>query len=208
MRTVLGHLYRNKESRAHWIDTTGDFSVDRALKVLESVASCRHPDDLPSQQRTHVFDRLTVSRCFDVRTASQAITAMAANREGARFLVVDSMTSLFAEHLTDKSAQGYASMVAFVRRLSALAKSAEAPMTVLVRFLRLRFVSVTLTLPLGSSRIVPSPLRPTILSRRSQPRLQSRVSGSLRSSARRRSGSRRVVMYSGRQPTLNLRLAS
>lgn len=150
MRSVIGHLHRDKQARAHWIDTTGDFAVDRALQVLEVISGSRKPEDLSSQQRAQVFDRLTVSRCFDVRSASETIAAIAASAPLPRFIVVDSMVSLFGDLLNEKSAQGQdplrnrcaeadrllypgaASMVAFVRRLSALAKSSTTPLTILV----------------------------------------------------------------------------
>lgn len=101
----------NKDSRACWIDTNGDFSIDRALRVLEGVhggggGGDSGRDALSSQRRTQVFDRLTVSRCFDVHSASETLNAIASNEALPRLVVIDSVTPLFREHLDGKSAQG------------------------------------------------------------------------------------------------------
>ena len=36
LHVVLRHLAHCDQSRISWIDTTGDFSVDRAIQLLES----------------------------------------------------------------------------------------------------------------------------------------------------------------------------
>ncbi|TDL25573.1 P-loop containing nucleoside triphosphate hydrolase protein [Rickenella mellea] len=127
-------LAHDSNTVVHWIDTSGDFSAERAAnqaRIFQQerklVASPGSPVALPSSLRA-VLDRLQVSLAFDVEAAhdileSLRLTLNSEERPHARVLVIDAITPLLGPHLNAVSAQGHAIMTTFMRHLRAFAQT-------------------------------------------------------------------------------------
>ncbi|KAF7975714.1 hypothetical protein HWV62_8673 [Athelia sp. TMB] len=67
MHVVLRHLVNNASSAALWIDTTGDFSADRASQLVHLHAG---------QAQSTAMHRLQVSLVFDIEAAHDILDAL------------------------------------------------------------------------------------------------------------------------------------
>ena len=74
---MLRHLCLNPNSFALWLDTTGTFSADRALRVLGSLQASLPLEDIPLG--LPALDRLIVAKAFDLQTVIQAIQSIKAS---------------------------------------------------------------------------------------------------------------------------------
>ncbi|KAK7449638.1 hypothetical protein VKT23_013113 [Stygiomarasmius scandens] len=145
LNIVLRNLFFGS-SEILWIDSTGDFSADRALEVLHTISEEPHPSkpsmDLDSDSDSNPFEpsppsienaledaltRLRVSVAFDIQTAYEIFDSLGLSTNSAtmftpiRCIVIDPITPLLSPHLSAASAQGHALMTAFMRHLKALA---------------------------------------------------------------------------------------
>ncbi|GAA5847991.1 hypothetical protein JCM3766R1_005933 [Sporobolomyces carnicolor] len=159
-RTVLSlyasllYLLVNPARRAAYLDSKGNFDPFRCLAILKKVLIPRLRD------RGHVFsavkkgeedgtgeagtddevamdvlDRISISRVTKSGQALDKIAEDQANETATKLgiVVIDQIDDLLGgEALTKKSAQGHANLIAFMRRLSSLAKSTTSPLTVLL----------------------------------------------------------------------------
>ncbi|KAL4062143.1 P-loop containing nucleoside triphosphate hydrolase protein [Scleroderma citrinum] len=104
-----------------WMDTCGDFSLERTLRVAS---------ELNIEEATStVLERLQVSLVLNIETAQNLVSELCsstASELGApriRCIVIDSITPLLAPSLTAFSAQGHATMSTFMRELRDLART-------------------------------------------------------------------------------------
>ncbi|KAJ3741718.1 P-loop containing nucleoside triphosphate hydrolase protein [Lentinula detonsa] len=122
LNCVLMSLLRNREIEGLWIDTTGDFVVERAVQILEY-----HQQSLDDMEI--LLQRLHISIATDMESVQQIIRALdfqlALVRTSSiqmKYIVIDSVTSLFGPYLSAVSSQGHAIMAAFMRYLRDFAK--------------------------------------------------------------------------------------
>ncbi|KAJ3768711.1 P-loop containing nucleoside triphosphate hydrolase protein [Lentinula raphanica] len=118
---VLTSLLRTPEMAVLWIDTTGDFAIDRAVRILE-----HHQQTLDDMEV--MLQRLHISTAIDLESVQQIIRALGlqlaqASEPRIKCVVIDSVTSLLGPYLSAVSSQGHAIMAAFMRYLHDLAKS-------------------------------------------------------------------------------------
>ncbi|GJF00066.1 P-loop containing nucleoside triphosphate hydrolase protein [Phanerochaete sordida] len=123
LQVVMRHLSLNPSSGAMWIDTTGDFSVDRVMPVLKILDS--HPGAETAAERLQIslaFDIGSIQEILD-NFASELETATAGQASRTRLLVIDNMTPIFRPLLSVVSSQGHAMMTSFMRQLRTLART-------------------------------------------------------------------------------------
>ncbi|BGP45637.1 hypothetical protein JCM10450v2_001467 [Rhodotorula kratochvilovae] len=145
---VLLHLLLHGDKRAAWLDTTGAFDAFRCLAVLRDVliprlyalgGSFAGEDGTvpkPEELAIAVLDRLAVSRVGrsgDALDILAAETRATAKSDTLDMVVIDTLDPLVGgEALASGSAQGHANLIAFMRRLSTLARSTSLPLTIFV----------------------------------------------------------------------------
>lgn len=117
LRIALCHLASDPSPRVSWIDTTGDFSVQRAGSVLELY---REEIGYPT-----ALERLQVSLAFDIDSANVILDSIASQAEVplTHYLIIDTITHLLGPSLSYVSAQGHAAMVTLMRQLRFMARS-------------------------------------------------------------------------------------
>ncbi|KAJ3795877.1 P-loop containing nucleoside triphosphate hydrolase protein [Lentinula aff. detonsa] len=121
LNCVLMSLLRNREIEGLWIDTTGDFAIERAVTILE-----HHQQSLDDMEI--LLQRLHISIATDMESVQQIIRALhfqlalQASSIQMKYIVIDSVTSLFGPYLSAVSSQGHAIMAAFMRYLRDFAK--------------------------------------------------------------------------------------
>ncbi|KAJ3733885.1 P-loop containing nucleoside triphosphate hydrolase protein [Lentinula guzmanii] len=121
LNCVLMSLLRNREIEGLWIDTTGDFAIERAVQILEY-----HQQSLDNMEI--LLQRLHISLATDMESVQQIIRALdfqlalQASSIQMKYIVIDSVTSLFGPYLSAVSSQGHAIMAAFMRYLRDFAK--------------------------------------------------------------------------------------
>jgi len=119
LHVVLRHLAYHDQSCISWIDTTGDFSIDRAIQLLDSYAT---------QAASTALERLQVSLAFDVHAVQEVLDELGyslnsdASAPKVDCIVVDAITPLLGPLLSGISAQGHAIMDGLMRELRALAQ--------------------------------------------------------------------------------------
>ncbi|KAI5892443.1 P-loop containing nucleoside triphosphate hydrolase protein [Schizophyllum commune H4-8] len=123
LNTVIHHLVRYDTCHACWVDTTGDFTVEKALQVLGAAT-----DDPYST----ALDRFEVSLAFDVSTMFDVLQTlrMSSSYRQVRFLVVDTIWALLSPLFSNFSAQGHAIMTDLMHQLRQCAQ--DLNLTVLV----------------------------------------------------------------------------
>ncbi|KAF5379927.1 hypothetical protein D9757_007214 [Collybiopsis confluens] len=112
LNCVLNFLVKNQEIAALWIDTTGDFAVDRAVQILQDLRQT--PEQLEA-----TLQRLHVSAATDIESSQALLRALDAQL--AHCIVIDSITPLIGPYLSAVSSQGHAIMTALMRYLRHLA---------------------------------------------------------------------------------------
>ncbi|KAJ3981293.1 hypothetical protein F5890DRAFT_1556918 [Lentinula detonsa] len=137
LNCVLMSLLRNREIEGLWIDTTGDFVVERAVQILEyhqqveAIFSSvkRWSNCVQSLDDMEILlQRLHISIATDMESVQQIIRALdfqlalQASSIQMKYIVIDSVTSLFGPYLSAVSSQGHAIMAAFMRYLRDFAK--------------------------------------------------------------------------------------
>ncbi|TRM65004.1 P-loop containing nucleoside triphosphate hydrolase protein [Schizophyllum amplum] len=121
LNTVLRQLTQDDTCHAWWVDTTGDFTAEKALRVLEATTN----DPL-----TTALERFEVALAFDVNTMFDVLAAIRMTFRQTRFIVVDSIWALFNPLFSKFSAQGHAVMTDLMRQLRQCAE--DLHLTVLV----------------------------------------------------------------------------
>ncbi len=81
MNIVLNHLTSYGDSTAMWLDTTGDFSVEEAVEILNTKQVSNPISSviriLIVEQMSHgILERLQVSLVFDLNAAQAVIDAL------------------------------------------------------------------------------------------------------------------------------------
>ncbi|KII84438.1 hypothetical protein PLICRDRAFT_147192 [Plicaturopsis crispa FD-325 SS-3] len=117
LQIVLRHLSENSDYVAHWIDTTGEFSPQRAVTVLQSLGG--------NVAESTALERLQVSLAFDIEAAHDVLENLGATLGSpptVRCIVLDSVTPLLGPALNNVSSQGHATMTTFMRQLRAVAQ--------------------------------------------------------------------------------------
>ncbi|KAI6155747.1 P-loop containing nucleoside triphosphate hydrolase protein [Pisolithus tinctorius] len=105
-----------------WMDTCGDFSVDRTTRVV---------NQLGAEDVSAVLERLQVALVLNIGDAQGLVAdlrerADAGSRAGGprvRCVVIDSITPLLAPSLSNISAQGHATMTTFMQDLRDFART-------------------------------------------------------------------------------------
>ncbi|KAF8525856.1 hypothetical protein BU17DRAFT_83362 [Hysterangium stoloniferum] len=120
MNIVIRHLASHPTHTACWIDSGGEFDIERAAEIVQL-------HNGPGRETA--LDRLNIIQCFDIATAHQTLedlqVSLAAEREitpRTRFLIIDPITPLLGPLLTATSSQGHAVMVTFMRQVASLAR--------------------------------------------------------------------------------------
>ncbi|KIM84382.1 hypothetical protein PILCRDRAFT_410642 [Piloderma croceum F 1598] len=123
MHVVLRHLVNNPHSGALWMDTTGDFSAERATQLIQLHGGV---------DASTALERLQVSLVLDIEGAHDVLEALpstfvtdASSETRIRIIVIDSITPLLGPMLSAVSSQGHAIMTTFMRQLRALAQAFE-----------------------------------------------------------------------------------
>ncbi|KAJ4467516.1 P-loop containing nucleoside triphosphate hydrolase protein [Lentinula lateritia] len=120
LNCVLISLLKNKDISALWIDTTGDFAIEKAVQILEYHRQT--PDNMEI-----ILQRLHISTAVDIESVQEIIRALdvqLAHQESIprmRCIVIDPVTPLLSPYLSAVSSQGHAIMLAFMRYLHDLA---------------------------------------------------------------------------------------
>ncbi|ESK94219.1 dna repair protein rad51-like 4 [Moniliophthora roreri MCA 2997] len=116
LNVALHSLVDDPEAEAVWIDTTGDFSPDRAAQVLECFSA-----DKP---KIGVLERLQVALAVDIETVQRVMQVIISRlKPRARCIVIDSITPLLGPYLSSTSTQGHAIMTSFMRHLRSIART-------------------------------------------------------------------------------------
>ncbi|KAF8240706.1 P-loop containing nucleoside triphosphate hydrolase protein [Tricholoma matsutake] len=127
LHLVLRHLAHHGQSSIIWMDTTGDFSADRANQILISY---------DTQAASTALERLQVSLAFDVDSVHRVLDALRSSLNSdatglkVDCIVVDAITPLLGPLLSAVSAQGHAIMDGMMRELRALAQRHSLPVLV------------------------------------------------------------------------------
>ncbi|THV07965.1 hypothetical protein K435DRAFT_959425 [Dendrothele bispora CBS 962.96] len=144
LNIVLRYLL-SQPSDILWIDTTGDFAVDRSLEILQNLMEepqYSYPPtiDLDSDMdpfapsppslesiKEDALTRLHVSVAFDIQTTYEILDSLGlSTNSSATFvpiqcLVIDALTPLLSPHLSAVSAQGHSLVTTFMHQLKILA---------------------------------------------------------------------------------------
>ncbi|KAI0697970.1 P-loop containing nucleoside triphosphate hydrolase protein [Cytidiella melzeri] len=120
LQVVMRQLSTHADHAALWIDTTGDFSVDRIHLISAAY------DKMPSAHSA--AERLQLSLAFDVNTVQEVLESLRTSYSLSgstkiRCLVIDSITTLFRPVLSVVSSQGHAMMASFMQQLRSFAEA-------------------------------------------------------------------------------------
>ncbi|PPQ90797.1 hypothetical protein CVT25_012117 [Psilocybe cyanescens] len=116
---LLHHLASSTVSKAVWIDTTGEFSLEQAAQLLDVY-----------QISPAILERMEVSLAFDIDMARTLLEGISV-RTDVKFLVIDSITPLLGPLLSAVSAQGHAIMTEFMQQLQKFSESVGATVIVI-----------------------------------------------------------------------------
>ncbi|KIJ66711.1 hypothetical protein HYDPIDRAFT_26138 [Hydnomerulius pinastri MD-312] len=119
LQIALRLLATHSEASVLWIDTTGDFSVERTAYVAQR---------LEGEASATVLERLQVSLVLNIETAHDVLedlrTSLAAGSEPkVRLIIIDAITPLLAPSLSAVSSHGHAMMTTFMQHLRVLAQT-------------------------------------------------------------------------------------
>ncbi|KAF9069223.1 P-loop containing nucleoside triphosphate hydrolase protein [Rhodocollybia butyracea] len=119
LNSVLKSLVKDKEIEALWIDTTGDFPIERAVQILEETLSSI--DELgPTLERLHVSTAIDIESIHEI---IRSLEAQLSESHSSRIkcVVIDSITPLLGVYLSAASSQGHAIMAGLMHSLRHLA---------------------------------------------------------------------------------------
>ncbi|KAF9000671.1 P-loop containing nucleoside triphosphate hydrolase protein [Cyathus striatus] len=123
MNAIKHFLTSDRRRRALWVDTTGDFSLERMVMLCETCTT----SDLA------LMERLEVAVAFDIEEAYNVLETWFSpfnSKRDYQFLqhcvVIDTVTSLLGPILSPVSSQGHAIMVDFMYRLRELSGISSA----------------------------------------------------------------------------------
>ncbi|KDQ14816.1 hypothetical protein BOTBODRAFT_330184 [Botryobasidium botryosum FD-172 SS1] len=120
LQVTLRHLSQDAEASALWLDTTGDFSAERAREMMDYTTGPASSSALDRLQCLHCFNLSAAHDAFDYLRSSINASDSATR---IRFLVIDPITHLFSPNLAGFTSQGHAIMTTFMRQLSSIARS-------------------------------------------------------------------------------------
>ncbi|KAL1744125.1 P-loop containing nucleoside triphosphate hydrolase protein, partial [Schizophyllum fasciatum] len=121
LSTVIHHLVSHEDCHAWWVDTTGGFTVEKALQTL---------GEATVDASSTALERFEVSLAFDVSTMFDVLQSLRMVFRKIRFLVIDSIWALLSPLFSSFSAQGHAIMTDMMQQLRQCAQ--DMSMTVLV----------------------------------------------------------------------------
>ncbi|KAF8150690.1 P-loop containing nucleoside triphosphate hydrolase protein [Crassisporium funariophilum] len=121
LNLVLRNLASHPENTALWIDTTGDFPIENATKLSDSLVNS-----------SSTLERLQISLSFDVSMAQEVIGHLIQNTNPRlRLLVIDSVTPILGPLLSAVSTQGHAIMTDFMRQLQSISQNSGVTVIVI-----------------------------------------------------------------------------
>ncbi|KAL1663580.1 P-loop containing nucleoside triphosphate hydrolase protein [Schizophyllum commune] len=131
LNTVINYLVRYDDCYACWVDTTGEFTVEKAMQVLGAATDVSSPYFIQDPYAT-ALDRFEVSLAFDVSTMFDVLQTLrtSSSYRKVRFLVVDTIWKLLSPLFSNFSAQGHAIMTDLMHQLRQCAQ--DLSLTVLV----------------------------------------------------------------------------
>ncbi|KAH9481595.1 DNA repair protein RAD51-like protein 4 [Psilocybe cubensis] len=115
---LLHHVKCSPANKAVWIDTTGEFSLEKATQLINAF-----------QMPPTTLERVEVSLAFDIDGA-RALFEEINLRAEIKFLVIDTITPLLGPLLSAASAQGHAIMTEFMQQLQSFSQSFGASVLV------------------------------------------------------------------------------
>ncbi|KDR78987.1 hypothetical protein GALMADRAFT_244701 [Galerina marginata CBS 339.88] len=121
LNLLLHCLRSSPDNTSLWIDTTGDFSSERVMRIL----GCKQISET-------VLERMQVSLAFDIETAQALIEDLNQRNDiQLRLIVIDSVTPLLGPLLSAISAQGHAVMTDFMQQLQSFSQRSGATVIVI-----------------------------------------------------------------------------
>lgn len=121
LHLVCKHLSEVSDSSVLWLDTTGDFQIDRAVRWLAAAEG---------EASGTALDRLHIAMPADVEEADNILDALrqslshpAKGGPVIRCVVIDTLSKLLSCRLSATSSQGHAIMTTFMRQLRSMART-------------------------------------------------------------------------------------
>ncbi|EJD06717.1 uncharacterized protein FOMMEDRAFT_152019 [Fomitiporia mediterranea MF3/22] len=117
LNITLECLQSAESSVVHWIDTTGEFSAERASRILNGASQTQRMDDNASLSISSALDRLHVSLAFNAEDAHAVLGSISSGVSSygstgqpndVRLIVIDPITPLFSPRLSSGSCEGEA----------------------------------------------------------------------------------------------------
>ncbi|KAG6828880.1 hypothetical protein H0H92_006436 [Tricholoma furcatifolium] len=126
LNIILRHLSESEDARAVWVDTTGDFSVERAAEILKT---------FESEASSTALERLQISLAFDIESVYNVLEQLKSSYNVSTdprptCVVFDAITPLLSPLLSAVSARGHAVMTDLMRYLRVFARSNACPILV------------------------------------------------------------------------------
>ncbi|KAG6833384.1 hypothetical protein H0H87_008001, partial [Tephrocybe sp. NHM501043] len=127
LNIVLRQLSGTSHGHVVWVDTTGDFSVERAAQILKT---------FDSEASSTALERLHISLAFDIEAAYNILdeirpSSVASIDTQLSCIVFDAITPLLGPLLSAVSAQGHSAMTEFMRQLRVFSQSCSCPVIVI-----------------------------------------------------------------------------
>ncbi|KAL5525842.1 hypothetical protein ACEPAG_7179 [Sanghuangporus baumii] len=134
LNATLACLGASDDNIVHWIDTIGDFSAERASRILNCSTWSQNSEVSSGSIADSSLNRLNVSLAFTPAEAHAVLdsirsqTGLIRKRQSSsvRLIVIDPITPLFIPHIGSGSSEGQAMMSAFMRSLQDLTVELEA----------------------------------------------------------------------------------
>ncbi|KAL5526631.1 hypothetical protein ACEPAF_8355 [Sanghuangporus sanghuang] len=134
LNAALACLEASDDNIVHWIDTVGDFSAERASRILNCGSWSQSTEASSGSVADNSLSRLNVSLAFTPAEAhavlasirSQAGVIRERQSSSVRLIVIDPITPLFTPRISSGSSEGQAMMSAFMRSLQDLTVELEA----------------------------------------------------------------------------------
>ncbi|KAG7086551.1 hypothetical protein E1B28_002500 [Marasmius oreades] len=127
LNTALHVLLDDSKSEVVWIDTSGDFSPDLSVRVVESE---RFLCTASLDTRIEALERLQIATAVEIESFYQVLQVITnrlrsipSEHPRTRCIVIDTITSVFGPYLSPNSSQGHAVMTTFMRHLQSIART-------------------------------------------------------------------------------------
>ncbi|KAF5327347.1 hypothetical protein D9619_004447 [Psilocybe cf. subviscida] len=121
VQLILYHLAANPNHTGTYVDTTGDFSLDQASRIVET-----------KQLPINILERFKLTFAFDLNAVQELLSTFNVMENGHTFLlVIDTITPLLGPLLSAVSAQGHAHMVEFMRQIQDYARCSSATVIII-----------------------------------------------------------------------------